>query len=87
MIAIKEMAGHRELGTTMKYMHLSPSHTGDAIRLLDQVRDGGEFGDILETERAATGNSAVGAGAQTPRTQKAPRVSSGLPAPGDDQDF
>ena len=71
----------------MKYMHLSPNHTGDAIRLLDQVRDEGKFGDILETERAATGSSAVGDGAQTPKTQKAPRVSSELPVPGDDQDF
>ena len=64
----------------MKYMHLSPSHTGDAIKLLDQVRDGGKFGDILETEHAATGSAAarrrggaaVGAGAQTTESSKSP---------------
>jgi integrase len=87
VIAIKELAGHRELGTTMKYMHLSPSHTGDAIKLLDQARDGEKFGDILETEQAATGSAAVGVGAQTPKTQKAPRVSSELPDLGTNQDL
>jgi integrase len=44
--AIQEVAGHRDLTTTQKYMHLSPSAVADAIRLLDgpPVR-----GDIMET--------------------------------------
>jgi integrase len=44
--AIQEVAGHRDLATTLRYMHLSPSAVADAIRLLDgpDVR-----GDILET--------------------------------------
>jgi hypothetical protein len=71
----------------MKYMHLSPSHTGDAIKLLDQVRDGEKFGDILETEHAATGSTAVGDDAQTLKTEKAPRVSSELLHLGTSQDF
>jgi integrase len=33
--AIQELAGHRDLGTTQRYMHLSPAALDDAIRLLD----------------------------------------------------
>jgi integrase len=35
--AIQELAGHQDLGTTQRYMHLSPSAIDSAIRLLDQV--------------------------------------------------
>jgi integrase len=34
--AIQELAGHRELGMTMRYTHLSPAALDSAIRLLDQ---------------------------------------------------
>jgi integrase len=34
--AIQELAGHRELGMTHWYMHLSPAALDSAIRLLDQ---------------------------------------------------
>jgi integrase len=33
---IQEFAGHRELGMTQRYMHLSPAALDSAIRLLDQ---------------------------------------------------
>ena len=33
--AIQEAAGHADLSTTMRYMHLAPTARGDAIRLLD----------------------------------------------------
>ena len=34
--AIQELAGHQDLGTTQRYMHLTPSAVEAAIRLLDQ---------------------------------------------------
>jgi site-specific recombinase XerD len=54
--AIQELAGHQDLTTTQRYMHLSPSAVESAIRLLEHngplesgpyVR---ERGDILETD-------------------------------------
>jgi hypothetical protein len=33
--AIQELAGHQDVGTTQRYMHLSPTGLGAAIRLLD----------------------------------------------------
>jgi hypothetical protein len=61
--AIQELAGHHDLTTTQRYMHLSPAAIEGAIRLLDQhgpARAGhhaqGESGrerrEILETVEA-----------------------------------
>jgi integrase len=36
--AIQELAGHQDLGTTQRYMHLSPAAIASAIRLLDGDR-------------------------------------------------
>jgi hypothetical protein len=54
------LAGHADLSTTQRYMHLSPAATEDAIRLLDGRQSGLEsvekFGDILDTREATTGS-------------------------------
>jgi integrase len=58
--AIQELAGHQDLTTTQRYMHLSPAAIEGAIRLLDQAGPAKaghcgraeierERGDILET--------------------------------------
>jgi hypothetical protein len=47
--AIQELAGHQDLGTTQRYMHVSPSSIATAIQLLDRGRTGPSFGDIVET--------------------------------------
>ena len=55
--AIQELAGHRELGMTQRYMHLSPAALDSAIQLLDQPSAVQSFGDILETESVSDGKS------------------------------
>lgn len=47
--AIQELAGHKELVTTMRYMHLSPATRQAAIALLDQEWAEEARGDMLET--------------------------------------
>jgi len=53
--AIQELAGHRELGMTQRYMHLSPAALDSAIRLLDQPLALHKFGDLVETGRVSEG--------------------------------
>jgi integrase len=55
--AIQELAGHQDLTTTQRYMHLSPAAVEGAIRLLDQAGSGVRRGDMLETGSTASGNS------------------------------
>src|SRR5438874_11166424 len=47
--AIQELAGHRDLSTTQRYMHLSPAALDAAVRLLDAPRSPSTRGEILET--------------------------------------
>lgn len=46
-IAIKELAGHTSLRTTMRYMHLSPTEARRAIQLLDGGRAPAGTGAVL----------------------------------------
>ncbi len=52
--AIQELAGHQDLTTTQRYMHLSPASLDAAIRLLDGDRPAFTSGDIVEA--AGTGS-------------------------------
>ncbi|MFN7913723.1 MAG: tyrosine-type recombinase/integrase [Vicinamibacterales bacterium] len=47
--AIQELAGHMDLATTQRYMHLSPAAIEGAIRLLDRAGAREGFGDVMET--------------------------------------
>ena len=47
--AIQELAGHQDLATTQRFMHLSPAALEGAIRLLDQRGKAENFGDIMES--------------------------------------
>ena len=47
--AIQELAGHMDLSTTQRYMHLSPAAIEGAIRLLESSGVDPRHGDIVET--------------------------------------
>jgi hypothetical protein len=54
-VSTTKVAGHRDLATTQRYMHLSPSAVENAIRLLDRPNPGTARGDIVETTAAENG--------------------------------
>jgi site-specific recombinase XerD len=35
LVAVQKLLGHQQISTTMRYAHLAPSTTRDAVRLLD----------------------------------------------------
>jgi site-specific recombinase XerD len=47
--AIQELAGHQELGTTQRYMHLSPAALEAAIRLLESHTGPAKAGHYIES--------------------------------------
>jgi site-specific recombinase XerD len=56
VMAIKTLAGHSEIETTQRYMHLSPQTLRDAVDRLDGVAARGN-GDAAETRKRASRNS------------------------------
>jgi integrase len=46
--AIQELAGHQDLSTTQRYMHLSPAAVESAIRLLDRGTIGAQVSAAIE---------------------------------------
>jgi hypothetical protein len=57
--AIQELAGHRELGMTQRYMHLSPAALDSAIRLLEGHAPGVVPFDSPGQASARSGHSPV----------------------------
>ena len=55
--AIQELAGHVDIDTTQRYMHLSPAALDAAIRLLDSGSGHRSRGDIGETATEALAKS------------------------------
>ena len=51
--AIQELAGHADLSTAPRYVHLSPAATGDAISLLDGRQSGAELARAWWSESPA----------------------------------
>jgi hypothetical protein len=47
--AIQEIAGHTDLRTTQRYMHLSPAALDAAIRLLDSPSVRSSHGNMMAT--------------------------------------
>ena len=54
--AIQDLAGHQDLITTQRYMHLSPAAIEGAIRLLDASRTSTAFGNMLATRSTESTN-------------------------------
>ena len=54
--AIQELAGHQDLTTTQRYMHLSPAAIEGAIRLLDAPSTGTARGNMLATRSTESAN-------------------------------
>jgi len=48
--AIQELAGHQDLATTQRYMHLSPAAVESAIRLLETPGVFPGRGNIVATD-------------------------------------
>ena len=56
--AIQELAGHQDLATTQRYMHLSPAAIESAIRLLEAAPAFAGRGNIVATGSSEIGKSA-----------------------------
>ena len=57
--SIQELAGHEDLTTTQRYMHLSPAAIDDAIRVLEMPRTLVRRGEQGEAESSEVVNSSL----------------------------
>jgi integrase len=57
--AIQELAGHSDVSTTQRYLHLSPAAVEGAIRLLDEPAPAFGRGNIVATPVSAIANSSL----------------------------
>ena len=48
---IQKLAGHQNLATTQRYMHLTPATLGATVGLLNHPQNVPAVGDIVETGR------------------------------------
>ena len=55
--AIQELAGHQDLTTTQRYMHLTPAAVDSAIRLLDASGVAPARGNMVATGSTEMANS------------------------------
>jgi integrase len=53
MLTIKELAGHRSVETTMRYLHLSAAAPREAIRVLEVRGAVGEPSEVAEEKTSS----------------------------------
>ncbi len=59
--AIQELAGHKDLSMTQRYMHLSPAALDAAIRLLEQPAGPPQVGHAVQSFGDGGGDGPLGA--------------------------
>jgi len=71
--AVQKLAGHRDLGTTQRYMHLSPLAIEAAIRLLELPPSAAERGNMRAPPEAREGRWTKEKGQVVSRWESCPK--------------